>query len=100
MWFEVNKPNNLPTHTFLTFKHNNKYYWFEHTFKIYKGIHEFDKQEQLIEFVKNKLLEYAIKTGKATKQDRGYIKYYEYTKSDPNLGIKDYLYHVTHSLNI
>ena len=32
-----------PTHTFLTFQKDNKYYWFEHSWAIFRGIHEYDK---------------------------------------------------------
>ncbi|MDD3340971.1 MAG: hypothetical protein PHN72_02055 [Bacilli bacterium] len=99
MWFEVNRPSNLPTHAFLLFKRDNKYYWFEHAFEPYKGIHEFDSEENLIEYVKDKQLEYAIETGISTWQDRDFIKCYEYTKPESHLGVDDYIYHVTHSMN-
>ena len=31
-----------PTHTFLTFEKNNKYYWFEHSWERFRGIHEYE----------------------------------------------------------
>lgn len=99
MWFEVNSPNNLPPHTFLIYHKDNKWYWFEHSFEPYKGIHGFDSEEALIEHVKDRQLEYAMKTSEAILQDRDYLKCYEYTKPEPNLGVNDYIYHVTHSMN-
>lgn len=95
LWFEVNKPNNLPTHTFLIYEKNNKYYWFEHAYFNYKGIHEFNSEEQLIEYVKDKQLEYAIETNRATLEDKKYITYYEYDKPLKNLNVDDYISHVT-----
>lgn len=95
MWFEVNKPNNLPTHTFLIFNKDNKIYWFEHAFEAQKGIHEFNNEDNLIEYVKNKQLEYV---NNATVSDRNCIKCYEYTKPAENLDVDEYIYHVTHSV--
>lgn len=97
MWFEENKPNNFPTHTFLVFKKDNKSYWFENSFGQYKGIHKFDTEESLIEYVKECHLEYAMQTCILTKQDRQCISYYEYKKPEPNLGVREYIDFVTHS---
>lgn len=99
MWFEVDRDNHFPTHTFLIYYKDDNWYWFEHSFELHKGIHSFNREEDLIECVKDKLLEYAMKTRVATPQDKDCIKYYEYTKPEPNLGVDDYIYHVTHSMN-
>ncbi|MBS7021414.1 MAG: hypothetical protein KH135_06165 [Firmicutes bacterium] len=100
MWFEEMKPNSsLPTHTFLIYYKDNKWHWFEHSFEAHRGIHKFNSEKELIENVKMRQLEYAIKIGSATLQDKEFIKCYEYTKPVPNLGVDDYLYHVTHSIN-
>lgn len=96
--FKLDKPNNLPTHTFLIYEKNNKYYWFEHAYFNYKGIHEFNSEEQLIEYVKDKQLEYAIETNRATLEDRKYITCYEYSKPLKNLNIEKYIKHVTNGI--
>lgn len=93
IWFEVDK--SLPTHTFLIFKLNNNYYWFEHSFEKYKGIHEFFNEYELIKYVKNKQFEYAIENCGATKDDYKFIKCYEYNKPNKNIKVKDYINHVT-----
>lgn len=98
MWFEVNEPNNKPTHTFLIYFENGKWYWFEHSFGVNRGIHEFTSEEVLIEYVKNKQLEFAMQTGRAIKEDINLIRCYEYSKPEPNLGVDDYIYHVTNSM--
>ena len=65
----------LPSHTFLTFKDENKYYWFEHSWGKYKGIHEYKSEMDLLLDVKEKF-----------RQDHNYISedsfiyIYEYEK--------------------
>ncbi len=46
-----------PTHTFLQFYKNNKYYWFEHAFTKYIGIHEYANEKELLLDVKSKFIE-------------------------------------------
>ncbi len=95
IWFEVNRPSNLPTHTFLVFEENNKFYWFEHSFFDNQGIHEFETINDAIEHVKKEQLKYAIKTGRATTSDYKYITAYKYSKPLPNLNVDNYIKHVT-----
>lgn len=45
-----------PTHTFLTFKKNNQYYWFEHSWEKYRGIHKYDTLKELLIDVKSKFI--------------------------------------------
>ena len=47
---------NCPTHTFLTFEKNNKYYWFEHAWEIVRGIHEYKTLKDLLLDVKDKFI--------------------------------------------
>ena len=44
----ISDENKLPSHTFLTFIMNNKYYWFEHSWYKYKGIHEYSSLDDLL----------------------------------------------------
>ena len=48
---------NLPSHTFLTFRFNNKYYWFEHSWFDMKGIHEYNNMDELLDDVKIKFID-------------------------------------------
>ena len=44
-YFIVHYDNDkCPTHTFLIYEQNNKYYWFEHSWKLFKGIHEYNNE--------------------------------------------------------
>ena len=53
----IDDNENLPSHTFLTFQLNNKYYWFEHSWYDMKGIHEYNNLEKLLNDVKIKFLD-------------------------------------------
>ena len=44
----------LPSHTFLVYKENTKYYWFEHSWEKYQGIHEYNSLEELLKDIKIK----------------------------------------------
>lgn len=48
--------NLLPSHTFLTYKNDNKYYWFEHSWDKYKGIHEYNNLNELLIDVRGKFV--------------------------------------------
>lgn len=50
-----NNQNN-PTHTFLIYKENNKYYWFEYSYKIFRGIHEFNTEQEALKNIKEKFI--------------------------------------------
>ena len=83
IWFYFNKENNFPTHTYLIYKKNNKFYYFEHSDFNNRGIYEFNSYEEAIEFQKNKHIEYAKSYIKITNFDLEHLKIYEY-ESVPN----------------
>ena len=63
---------NLPSHTFLVYQDNNKYYWYEHSWYNQKGIHEYNNLNELLLDVKNKFI---------SDYDNSYKLYlYEYQK--------------------
>ena len=81
MWFEVGRECNLPTHTFLLFEHDNKWYWFENSFEMYRGIHEYNSLEEAIEDVKSKQIEFTSKNYKDfSEEDKQTLVSYEYPK--------------------
>lgn len=47
---------NLPSHTFLTYEQNEKFYWFEHSWYKEKGIHEYPNLRELLLDVKHKFI--------------------------------------------
>ena len=66
-----------PAHTFLVYKKDDDWYWFENALDKHNGIHKFDNLDDLIENVKVKLINNAIKYG-ATKDDIKKYKLCEY----------------------
>jgi hypothetical protein len=95
LWFGIPEPNDYPTHAFLVFNKNDKWYWFEHSFEKYAGIHKFDSLNKLIGYIKSRQLELAINIGVAKSGDSEIIKSYEYNKPAINLSVNDYINHVT-----
>lgn len=53
----IDDKENLPSHTFLVFQLNNKYYWFEHSWYDMKGIHEYNNLDTLLNDVKIKFID-------------------------------------------
>ena len=53
----IDDNKNLPSHTFLIFQLNDKYYWFEHSWYDMKGIHEYNNIKALLNDVKNKFID-------------------------------------------
>lgn len=78
MMFVTGAPNDLPTHTFLAFEDQGKWYWFEHSFGEQRGIHEYASLEELIADVKKKQLDYVVKNRGANIDDYKYLKVCEY----------------------
>ena len=95
IWFETNCENNYPTHTFLLYKKDNNWYWFEHSFFDFRGIHEFSSYEEAIDYVIKKHLNYAIKNNVAKLEDKKIIVSYEYKKLEKSLTVDEFLEHVT-----
>ena len=95
--FVVNKPNNLPTHSFLIFKKDNKYYWFEHSFTPYKGIHEYDSEKELIDDVCSKQIEYALSEG-YPREDLTNLVAFDFTKPKDNCSVDEYIENATKTM--
>lgn len=75
----INYGNEEAAHSFLVYKDDNKYYWFENAWVKYKGIHEYDSKEELFKDVSYKFVN-TIKDG-----DINRVKLYVYDK--PRYGI-------------
>lgn len=75
----------LPSHTFLTFESNNKYYWFEHSWFKYKGIHEYSNKLELLLDVKDKF----IKDNDYISKD-AFTFVYEYEKPKEHISCTEF----------
>lgn len=83
----VNYQNECKTHTFLTYKKDNKYYWFEHSWYRQKGIHEYNSLKELLIDVKEKFIKYEI--GKSNNN----IIIREYEKPKYNISVEEFYKH-------
>ncbi len=81
-----------PTHTFLTYKKNNKYYWFEHAYEKYRGIHEYTSINLLLKDVKEKFIN-DIKEEYKNKLDMDYLCLYEYKRPKYHIGTSEFYKH-------
>ena len=96
-YFIVHYDNDkCPTHTFLTFEKDNKYYWFEHSWEIFSGIHEYATLKDLLLDVRDKFIKYEL--------NNNYIKenlcIYDYKKPKYHLSVLEFYKHCESGINI
>jgi len=77
------------THTFLVFKKDNKYYWFEHAYERFKGVSEYISLSELLIDVKSKF----IKDTLNNNYDNDKLLMYEYQKPLFPLTIDEFFDH-------
>ena len=56
MFYQDSNKELGPSHAFLIFKDNKKYYWFENAWYKYKGIHEYESLEDALNDIKYKFV--------------------------------------------
>lgn len=78
-----------PSHTFLTFEKNHKFYWFEHSWEIFRGIHEYHTRKDLLLDVRNKFIEHELHYQYVQKQ----LVLYEYRKPKFHISVQDFYQH-------
>lgn len=81
--------NKCPTHTFLTYEKNNKYYWFEYSWKKFKGIHEYNSLKELLLDVKNKFIKYEL----SDEYIKSNLVIHEYQKPKYNISVQEFYNH-------
>lgn len=96
-YFIVHYDNDkYPTHTFLTFEKNNKYYWFEHSWEKLKGIHEYSSLEDLLIDVRNKFIKYELNNN----YNKNNLCIYYYKKPNFHINALDFYKHCESGINI
>lgn len=85
-----------PFHTFLTFKKNNKYYWFEHSWEKFRGIHEYGSLEKLLVDIKNKFIKDALNDD----YKHSNLILYEYTKPMTHITVQAFINHCEHGKRV
>ncbi len=94
MLYAMEGGTTLPTHTFIVFKNNDKWYWFEQAFADQRGIHEYANMEELIDDVKKKHHHYALQHWGATNEDFGRLRVAPYTQPDYVSNPQEYMAHI------
>ena len=85
-----------PTHTFLTFEKDNKYYWFEHSWEKFKGIHEYKTMKALLLDVRNKFIENELNNNYFSNN----LVMCEYKKPEFNISVQEFYNHCEHGTYI
>lgn len=88
--FGVNKKlHKKPNHTFLVFKNNGKYYWFEASWDAMKGVREYNSLEEVFDDFKDNFGDF-IKGKEYNKDD---IEFYRYKKPRERIGCNGFYAH-------
>lgn len=85
-----------PSHTFLTYEKDNKYYWFEHSWEKYRGIHKFDNEKEILKTVKNNFIESELNN----KYEKSNLLIREYKKATPGISVIEFYKHCEKCISI
>ena len=86
--------NIYPTHSFLVFEDNGKYYHFEYSDFNNRGIHEYDSIDSLLESQYESYLKY-LDEFNITEEEKEHIILKSFAKPKEHMGAKEYLDYVT-----
>ena len=78
-----------PTHTFLTYKKNNKYYWFDHSWERFKGIYEYNNEKDLLLEVRDKFINYELNN----QYENENLVLHEYKKPKYHISVQEFYTH-------
>ena len=79
IWFLFDYENNYPTHSYLIYKDNEQYCYFEHADENNKGIYRFDSYEEAIRFQMKKHIDYTMANGNIVNSEvMEHLHIYEY----------------------
>lgn len=81
--------NKCPTHTFLVYEKDNKYYWFEHSWEIYRGIHKYNNIKELLIDVRSKFIISELNDN----YEKNNLMLYEYDKPEYGISVLDFYKH-------
>lgn len=96
-YFIVHYDNDsCPTHTFLIYKENNKYFWFEHSWEKYRGIKSYDTELEALKDIKEKFISTEL---------NGVYNYmnlciYEYSKPKYGVNVLEFYKHCENGNNV
>ena len=85
-----------PTHTFLTFEKDNKYYWFEHSWERFRGIHEYKSLKELLFDIRNKFIKYELDNDYVSEN----LVLHEYVKPKYHISVQEFYNHCDNGIYI
>ncbi len=91
--------NQYPSHSFLVYKNNNEWYWFENADFNNKGIHKFNTLDELLNYQYKRYVEF-LKTFNITDEELEKIIVTEFDKPKEHISAEEYLNHVINSQQI
>ena len=91
--------NEYPTHSFLIYKNNDCWYWFENSDFNNRGIHKFNTLDELLNYQCKKYVK-LLKTFNITNDELEKITITEFDKPKEHISAKEYLNHVIDSRKI
>ena len=91
--------NVYPTHSFLVYRDNNYWYWFENSDFNNRGIHKFNTFLELLDYQYKTYVEF-LKTFNITNDELDKIIVTEFDKPKEHISAREYLNHVINSHQI
>lgn len=88
IWFELPYQNSYSTHTYLVFRDNDKWYYFEHSDFKHRGIYTFDTLKEAICFQREKHIEMNAAIG---EDELKFLKIYEYDTPVYGCNMNDFI---------
>lgn len=99
--FVLDYDNSYATHTYLIYRKENKYYYFENADYKNRGIYEFNSYEEAIRYQREKHIEYNKEIGnKIDEEILKSLKIYEYKKPKPGLTMQEFINYVLSSKEV
>lgn len=78
-----------PSHTFLTFKKDYKYYWFEHSWEKFRGVHQYTTMRELLLDVRDKFIKYQLNNNYTSNN----LVLHEYKKPRYHISVQEFYNH-------
>ena len=92
--------NIYPTHSFLTYKKNDKWYWFENADFNNRGIHEFESLSDLLDYQTSRYKKFLKEEYKIKDEEIEKIKLFEFDKLKKHPSTTEYINHAISGIDI
>ncbi len=95
VWFEEPEPSIFPTHSYLAYTQNDKWYHFENSDEVNRGIIEYISFIDMVNDSVLKLLELAISQNVASTKDISRITYHIYQQPPKDCSVDTFIQNAT-----